>query len=390
MNPRFRTPLLLLLISIFLILTPGCGSDGTPSPPVLSSLIVSASDGTRLDLFEGETTNLEVEGRDQNRDEYTITTTINYSTNNTNVSVDENGVVTPLAVGTSIITVTVEDIDETITITVWDSSAPRTEIYVSDVGVNRNGPHRIIRYDETGAIGEVFISASLARPQDIVFLEDKGEVLVSNLGGNNINRYNSETGAFISTFASGLAGPTRIDIGPDNLLYAIQWNGGPVKRYDLDGNPVDDFTSTSINQAIGMAWDSDGNLYVSSFNNGSNGFVLKFDTEGNDMGTFASGILSGPTDIWFDQDGNLLVNDWSANAVRKFDASGTFLQNLIANVSQPEGVAFLDNGNILIGASGSSSVKMYDANGSFLQDLVVSGGGGLVTPNAVVIRKVNQ
>ncbi len=371
--------------------------DTQPSPvqgpeeaPVLSEISINSANGDRLDVVVPETTQLSLTGRDQFGDFIGVDGMVTWSADNENVSVDSEGLVTAQTVGSSIISASAEGLSADITINTWDSSAPRTEIYVSEVGNDRNGPHRILRYDVSGNYREVYISSGLSRPQDIVFLEDQGIVLVSNLQSNNILSFDIETGRAVGTFATGLAGPTRIDIGPDDLLYVLPWNGGLVRRYELDGTFVDNFTDQGVNNAIGMAWDRQGNYYVSSFNNGSNGFVRKFNANGENQGLFVNSNLTGPTDIWFDNSGNLLVNDWSGNGVKKFDRNGNFVEVFIVGVTQPEGVAILDNGNILIGASGTSSIKMFDSKGNFLEDIVLSNSGGLITPNAVVVRKVNQ
>lgn len=98
----------------------------------------------------------------------------------------------------------------------------------------------------------------------------------------SITKYNSTTGDYIENFATGIAGPTRMKIGTDSLLYVLQWSGnGKVKRYQLDGTFVDEFTSVGVPQSIGIDWDNNGNLYVSSYS-GDN--VRKFDANGNDLG----------------------------------------------------------------------------------------------------------
>jgi len=52
-----------------------------------------------------------------------------------------------------------------------------------------------------------------------------------------IARYDAETGAYIDNFAAGISGPSRMKIGPDNLLYVLQWSGnGKVRRDQLDGS----------------------------------------------------------------------------------------------------------------------------------------------------------
>ncbi len=260
-------------------------------------------------------------------------------------------------------------------------------IYVSDVPNFDQPSWKIIKYDHNGENPEVFTEEELAWPQDLVFLEDRGEVLISNLNSGRINRHNSTTGAFIDTFAANISGPTRTKIGPDGLLYVLQWAGnGKVLRYDLEGNKVDEFTDTAIPQSIGLDWDSSGNLYVSSFQNNQ---ITRFDTEGKSQGVFAGGDTRGPTNIWFNAEGNLMVNDWKAGAIVVFDAAGEFVKTFASGLSQVEGVSELDNGSILIGNGGTGAVKLYQADGTFVEDFVEARSGDLRKPNAVIVRKVN-
>ncbi len=262
--------------------------------------------------------------------------------------------------------------------------AQEFDIYVSDAGNFQNPPWQILKYDGNGQNAEVFIDQNLAWPQDILFIEGANSVLVSNLSSGRITRYNADTGAYIDDFATGLAGPTRMKIGPDNLLYVLQWNNNqPVRRYQLNGTFVDEFTSVGVNQAIGLDWDARGNLYVSSYNGD---FVRWFDTQGNDQGFFISEDLVGPTNIWFDANGDLLVSDYDGGAVRRFDSDGNYQEDFILAILNAEGVDFYPNGDVLIGSGGDSSVRRYDANGDLVATVVASGAGGLMTPNAVVLR----
>lgn len=258
------------------------------------------------------------------------------------------------------------------------------ELYVSDAANFNVGPWKILKYDANGDNPQTFISQNLNWPQDILFLEEKGEVLISNLGTNNIVRFDAETGDFLSVFASGIAGPTRMKIGPDGLLYVLQWSGnGFVKRYKLDGELVDDFTSTNVSQSIGLVWDDQGHLYVSSYNGG---FIRKFNQEGKDQGAFINSNLSGPTNIEIDDDGNFLVFDWNNGVIQKFDSSGQFLETFIQGVGNCEGIEYMNNGNILVGVGALSSVKMYTKEGVFIEDFISSGSGGLMRPNALRFR----
>jgi len=265
--------------------------------------------------------------------------------------------------------------------------AQNFEIYVSDAGNFNKPPWQILKFDEDGKNPEVFINTHLNWPQDILFLEASNEVLISNLGSGCIHRHNATTGEFIENFACSIKGPTRIKIGADNLLYVLQWSGnGKVLRYKLDGSFVDEFTSVGVSQSIGLDWDDNGNLYVSSYNGD---LVRKFDEDGDDMGVFINSNLAGPTNIWFDSNGDLLVADYDGNAVKRFDSDGKYQGNFISGLSNCEGVAFFPNGNILIGNGKTSSVRLYKSDGTYLKDLVQGGAGNLLTPNAVVLRTID-
>ncbi|MBK8341053.1 MAG: hypothetical protein IPK99_14115 [Flavobacteriales bacterium] len=260
-------------------------------------------------------------------------------------------------------------------------------IYVSDAGIFQNGPWQILRCDLDGSNPVAFITTHLNWPQDIVFLEDSNRVLISNLGSGTITKYDATTGAYISDFATGISGPTRMSIGPDGLLYVLQWNGnGTVRRYALNGMYVGEFTTVGVPQSIGMDRDSSGNLYVSSY---SGGLVRRFDSAGIDLGLFIATDLAGPTNIRFDGNGDLLVSDYDGGAVKRFNAAGIFQDVFVSGLAQVEGFALYPDGSFLLGNGGTHSVKHFDADGAFVADLVPSGTGGLLNPNAIVLRGVS-
>ena len=261
-------------------------------------------------------------------------------------------------------------------------SAQNLNLYVSDAGNFNNPPWKIVKYDQNGENPEVFIDDNLAWPQDILFLEDQGVVLVSSLSSGRITKHDAETGAFIEDFANGIAGPTRMKIGADNLIYVLQW--GPntrVLRYAQDGTPQGEFTDIDMNQSIGFDWDAVGNLYVSSYNGN---YVQKFNSSGASQGVFINSDLSGPTNVWI-EDGVMFVLSWNNGKVVRFDVSnGQFIDDFITGLVNPEGIDRLPGGDFLIGDNGSNSVRRFDNNGNDLGDYTT--GGNLITPNAVVLR----
>ncbi|MBC7884348.1 MAG: hypothetical protein H7X99_02665 [Saprospiraceae bacterium] len=270
------------------------------------------------------------------------------------------------------------------TLCMTSMQAQNVSYYISDAGNFNQPPWQILKFDEQGQNGQVFISQHLDWPQDILFFEESNTVLVSNLNSGKISRFNATTGAYIDEFATGIQGPTRMKIGKDSLLYVLQWSGtGKVLRFALDGTAMGPFTATGVGTSIGIDWDSAGNLYVSSYNGK---IVRKYDSTGSDKGNFISG-LAGPTNIWFDAGGDLFVNDYNAGIVKQYANDGSFKANLITNVAQCEGVQVLPDGKIVLGVGATSSVRIYNANGSFSGDLVAPGTLNLLTPNAVVRRE---
>ncbi len=273
----------------------------------------------------------------------------------------------------------------------WGSTlmSQNFEVYVSDAGNYNNPPWQILKYSMTGDDPVSFIDEEIIWPQDILFLEDQDVVLISNLATDGyISKHDIHTGAYLGNFAENINGPTRMKIGADGLLYVLQWNNGDNKvlRYELDGTFVDAFTSEGVPQSIGIDWDADGNLYVSTY---SGKYVEKFDTDGLDQGAFINSNLVGPTNIWFVENGDLLVNDYLDASVKRFSPDGEYLGIYIDGLFYPEGVTYLENGNLLIGNGGTSAVKMFDPDGNFIEDFIESGDGGLLTPNAIVIRNVD-
>lgn len=263
-----------------------------------------------------------------------------------------------------------------------------------EVYVNSRGTNAIKKYDAYGTYLGDFISPSsggLFGPEDMLFRPD-GTILISGFGNNAIKKYDAETGAFLGDFTTGyaLSLPSKMNIGPDSLLYVTQWDSiqNKIARFTLDGTFVDEFTTMGLANGLDILFDSDGNLYVAVFGNGENGFIQKLDPYGNDLGPFInSAILDGPTSMWREDNGDFLVEDWSQGNIYRFDSLGDFVSTFsLGFMSNPEGVAFTPDGNILIGDWGQDAVHLLDPNGSYLGYFTT--GDGLMDPNAILVRVI--
>jgi sugar lactone lactonase YvrE len=168
----------------------------------------------------------------------------------------------------------------------------------------------------------------------------QGTFLVSNTRGNNVLRFDGNTGNFLGEFippgSGGLSNPDTIVFGPDGNgddksdIYVASGGdpGNPaeptasaVLRYDgITGAFIDKFVGDNPNTAAdetgglsrpyGLAFGPDGNFYVSSFlsdqilrYNGKTGQFIDVFASGNQQ----AGGLNGPNGLLFAPDGNLYV-----------------------------------------------------------------------------------
>lgn len=266
-------------------------------------------------------------------------------------------------------------------------------LYVSDAGGFNNPPWQVLRYNIDGSNPQVFIDndffvgEEVGWPQDILFLEDQGVVLISCLVGGRITKHNANTGAYIEDFAAVAGGPTRMKIGPDGLIYVLQWSNSDNKilRFEQDGTFVDEFTNEGVPSSIGLDWDTNGNLYVSSYGTSK---VTQFNNGGEIQGTFIDNNLGGPTNIHREEDGNFLVLNWNSGNIQRFDADGNHLETFTTGVTQPEGITIHPiSGNYLVGNGGPAQIDEFAPDGTFVGSIVESGAGELIQPNAVVVRE---
>ncbi len=262
-----------------------------------------------------------------------------------------------------------------------------------EVYVNSRGTHSIKKYDQDGNYLEDFISSGsggLTNPEDILFHPD-GSVLITGFSNQYIKRYDGVTGNYMGNFSSGynLAGPSKMSIGPDSLIYVTQWGEtqNKVVRFNLEGEFVDEFTNIGAPKGLGHLWDEEKNFYIALFGSGGSGTIHKFDSLGNDKGTFiTSAVLQGPTSIWRNVIGEWLVEDWLTGKVLRYGQSGDYIDEFASGMTNPEGIAFLPDGKMLIGDWGEDAVHLVDWDGSLLG--YFCSGNGLLDPNSVKIKYV--
>lgn len=262
----------------------------------------------------------------------------------------------------------------------------QTRYYASNRALNA-----VNSYQEDGTFIEEFIAqdaGGLSSPQDIIVHPD-GYLLVTGTFNERILKFDLETGAFLGEWSDpsfALGRPSKMSLGPDNLIYVTQWGQtaptAKVVRYDLDGNYLGPFTPIAPT-GLGHVWDGEGNFYLAVFGVATNeGDIRKYDPDGNFIETFIdSTILENPTYIWWDSNGDMLVQDFTAGKVLRYDSDGNYLNEFITGLNQPEGYTYLPNGNLLISERGANRVSEFDENGTLVGRW--DNGGVLASPNFI-------
>lgn len=194
---------------------------------------------------------------------------------------------------------------------------------------------------------------------------------VTNLGVNTITQYD-ENGFGTNFTNSSVIGPNGIAIDVNGNVY-VTTNANTIEVFSPSGIDLGVFASTGLNLALGLAFDSSGNLYAANF--GSN-TVEKFAPNGTDLGVFAN--VTRPTGLAFDAAGNLCVANFSSSIMR-FAPNGAQLFSFTSlNLNNPEGIAFDSSGNLYVANGGSDSIEVFSPSGIDLGGISPSGLSGPV------------
>lgn len=275
------------------------------------------------------------------------------------------------------------------------------------------------------------LSTRFTEPQFTVFDPAGNPVFDDALNG----RVRKATSGIVHTVAGGFLGdgasatsaalvfPEALAVDKSGSLYIADWAGNRIRKvsagkittiagtnvngYSGDGGPA---TAALLNGPLGVAADSNGNVFIADTGNGS---IRKVNTAGT-ISTFASNLnFSGLAQMSTDTINNLYVADFGACVVWKitptavvsvlagvFNTCGFNGDNISATAAQlngPGSVAVDSGGNVLIADSGNSRVRRVNTSGVISTiagngKCNYTGDGGLATsgelcPASVAVNK---
>jgi sugar lactone lactonase YvrE len=279
-------------------------------------------------------------------------------------------------------------------------------VAVYELLVTNLGGNSVRRYDgTTGAFINLFGSGGLSDPEGLAIGPD-GNVYVSSFNTNEILRYNGTTGAFMGVFVSaglgGLGGPEDLVFGPDGNVYVVSYGTHSVLRYNgTTGAFMDTFASGGgLQLPFGLAFGPDGHLYVAGTQSRN---ILRYNgTTGAFTGEFVppgSGGLAEPIDVAFGPDGHLYVTSNAVGGkqdgqVLRYDGTtGAFINAFVpagsGGLSAGRGLAFGPDGNLYVTDLFNDRILRYDGiTGASTGVFVPMGSGGLSGPRFLIFHNV--
>ena len=234
----------------------------------------------------------------------------------------------------------------------------------------------------------------------ITGLSAAGLVLLDNGGDALTVPAGATTFTFATSLAANAAYAVTIQSSPAGQSCAVGNGSGTVGTANVSsvtvtctGGSGPGGPATAINGPGGMAFDANGNLWVTN-SDGSTGSVLEFSvtrdgsnnaTALTQVGRIVTGINS-PSRLAFDAAGNLYVANIGSNNVTIYEPVGlTQIGTIASNIQRPLGVAVDGSGHVYVANNSANSVTVCTppagtlsaTNSSFSCPTVLSGDGSV-------------
>lgn len=247
----------------------------------------------------------------------------------------------------------------------------------------------------------------LQRPADVVVGPLTGNVYVSDSGRNQIFVF-SPQGAFLRVHGGGPGGATSfknilgLAADSDENLYVVDAGTGRVQILTQQGRLVRSIelprppagTSGLIDTAIGP----DGSIYVVDNFNSQVAIVGRGSRRAFGRAGAKGGEFSAPTFCAIDAAGTFYVADGLNARVQAFSGTGEFLRHFgqaargPGGLGRPKGIAVNTAGEIYVADSWFNTVQVFDAEGRFVAILTDEAGRplDLGSPNGIALGPGNR
>ncbi|MDQ2986396.1 MAG: hypothetical protein M3R13_06705, partial [Armatimonadota bacterium] len=265
---------------------------------------------------------------------------------------------------------------------------------------------QVLRYDgDTGAFLGVFASGPFDGPEGITVGPD-GNVYIASEYSSNVTKWSPSgtyLGEFVAPGSGGLTGEQDLEFGPDGNLYVMShitlvadsvWKfdgttGAFLGMHGLGGGPA---------HTHGMAWrPSDGDLYQVNLTGGT-GEVRRYDGPTGVMGApfTAHTSMAIMNDLLWGADDNLyvsnpLIDGFLVGGIVHFDGTTGAYLGVFSDVGEPAstwGMAF--KGDYLYYTVGNGVARVLASTGGLAEVFVTPGAGGMEGGSSIAFLPVPE
>jgi len=222
------------------------------------------------------------------------------------------------------------------------------------------------------------ISSGLSKPTRLAF-DHYGHLYVANGGNNSITVYDNQLNQILQrTISAGLATPLGIAVDAYEDVYVSNNATNDVKVFNIEGELIETLTHDNSGRSFsapGVMAIYGLNLYVGTGPSAGQNAVTSYNVgefltnNPREVVTFTDQVNTGPTGIAFDKDGNVYVSDFYSNTATKYDPKGKLVLVISDQIAQCEGIAVDKSGNIYVANSTLNTVTEYNAGGTLVNTI---------------------
>jgi hypothetical protein len=260
----------------------------------------------------------------------------------------------------------------------WLSPAAKSckqQLFVSSYRLNYVSIYCVVGNRHNQApIGE--ITDGINGPEGAV-TDAKGNLYVTNTGGNSVTEYAAGTTSPSFTYSQELSAPAGVAVDAKQNVYVSNLGSGAVTVFPQGVNTPSS-QLTGIPFPIDVALDTKGNLYVTSYTTSfSNGIILEY-AAGSTQGTNLGVTVDGPGGITLDKAGDIVTADQRLPGVLVFPPGKTIASKTFAQtMNDPISVRFnRAESRVFVGDSIENDVNVYSYPAGTLVDTITDGVDG--------------
>lgn len=210
-----------------------------------------------------------------------------------------------------------------------------------------------------------------------------GQVTVTTLGGGPGSTDTSSTvGSSVITFSGGSSGvqgikldnPLGMAFDSSGNLYIAENGQGNILKVTKPGNKDESFTYLFIKGLTGpvdVKVATNDDVYVLTSGTGS-GSIFRYNSSGTLLGTITTALVS-PTSFIINSDGNLVVTE-TGGTVKQVTTGGV-VTTLSSAFTNPTGITLYSTNRVAIADAGDNSIKVLNLTNTASITLLAGGNG---------------